>query len=586
MFVRIVPIVLSLMFVPCPLSAEGIASPRTKWAFQTEGPIRGGAVVSGDTVYFGSADGNLYAVDKADGRLRWSFATGGAVAGSPAVSGSTVVVAGRSDDVYALDTETGRPRWRLRMQPLVPADIEWDYFTASPVIAGDRVFIGSGDGHVYAVDLATGTVQWTFRTHDRIRAAPLVVDGTVYQPSGDDFVYALSAADGTLQWKYETEGTRLDRSQGFIRSDIFTRPTLRNGLLIVGSRDANVYAIDIATHEKRWSFRYDSTWAMSTTADADAVYVGWSTNNMICALDLETGTTRWEFKAGAHTYTTGLIVGDDTYWGSADGKLYNLDRVSGVPKWAYDVGREIYSSPVHDNGTIYVGADDGRLYAVADGVAPRKAVYQPTVIPARTSALLADAALLPYLGAHGFEQLGTTASLAAFLSARIADGTPSVVVFALSHIPPSVLGDDPSTGLLRRYLDAGGKVVWPGGVPALHGFADDDTYLGRDRTRAEKLLGMTFLAADDGGSYAARPTQMGLNWGLPRFLKNSYAVLPDESQVVPLGHDEYGRVGPWLKTFHPRAGSGFVFLRNWGFNVRARPDELATIVRVATYGLD
>ena len=78
MFSRMVPIVLSLMLVPCPLSAEGIASPRTKWAFQTEGPIRGGAVVSGDTVYFGSADGNLYAVDKADGRLRWSFATGGA----------------------------------------------------------------------------------------------------------------------------------------------------------------------------------------------------------------------------------------------------------------------------------------------------------------------------------------------------------------------------------------------------------------------------------------------------------------------------------------------------------------------------
>lgn len=586
MFSRMVPIVLSLMLVPCPLSAEGIASPRTKWAFQTEGPIRGGAVVSGDTVYFGSADGNLYAVDKADGRLRWSFATSGAIAGAPAVSGPIVVVAGRSDEVHALDAGTGRLRWQFRMQPLVPADIEWDYFTSAPVIAGDRVFIGSGDGHVYALDLATGTVQWTFKTRDRIRATPLVVDGTVYQPSGDDFVYALSAADGTLRWKYETEGTRLDRSQGFIRSDIFTRPTLRNGLLIVGSRDANVYAIDVETHEKRWSFHYGSTWAMSTTADADAVYVGWSTNNMICALDLETGATRWEFKAGAHNYTTGLIVGDDTYWGSADGKLYNLDRVSGVPKWAYDVGREIYSSPIHDNGTIYFGADDGRLYAVADGVAPRKAVYQPTVIPTRTSALLADATLLPYLMAHGFEQLGATDSLAAFLSGRVADGVPSVVVFALGHIPVSVLGDDPSTGLLRRYLDAGGKVVWTGGVPALHSFADDDTYLGRDRARAEKLLDVTVLALDDGGSYAARPTQAGLNWGLPRLLRNSGASLPDDTQVVPLGYDEYGRVGPWLKTFHPRAGSGFVSFRSWGYNVGARADDLAALLRVATYGLE
>src|SRR5205085_9983187 len=34
------------------------------------------AVVVGDTVYFGSGDGNLYALDVAEGTPRWKFATG------------------------------------------------------------------------------------------------------------------------------------------------------------------------------------------------------------------------------------------------------------------------------------------------------------------------------------------------------------------------------------------------------------------------------------------------------------------------------------------------------------------------------
>src|SRR5688572_5064874 len=96
-------------------AGAGIENPRLKWAFQTEGFIRGAAAVAGDSLYFGSADGFLYAVGKADGRLRWKFQTGGAIAGAPAVTGSTVIVAGRSDTVYALATADGTLRWSFKM---------------------------------------------------------------------------------------------------------------------------------------------------------------------------------------------------------------------------------------------------------------------------------------------------------------------------------------------------------------------------------------------------------------------------------------------------------------------------------------
>jgi outer membrane protein assembly factor BamB len=576
-----------VVLVATPARPDGLSNPRTRWRFQTEGPIRGGAVVSGDRVYFGSADGFLYAVARSDGRLLWKFQTGGAVAGSPALAGSTVVVSGRGDRVHAVDMETGAPKWSFEMQADVPAENEWDYFTSTPVVAGEDVLIGSGDGHLYALDLETGDLNWKFQTGDSLRATPLVVDDTIYQPSGDDYIYALSATDGSLLWKYATEGTTLDRGLGFMRSDIFTRPSLQDGLLVVGSRDSNVYAIDIETHEKKWSFTYDSTWAMSSAVDVDTVYVGWSTNNMLCALDLATGEKRWEYKAGAHTYSTALLLEDAVYWGSADGKIYSFDKKTGVPNWAYDVGSEVYSSLSHDDGILFFGADDGRLYALHEASASsHRAVYLPEQIPDSAAGFVVDSGIAPYLIDAGYELLSSPGALGDFVAARTADGAPSVVVFAFAMIPPPLVGAEPGAGPLRAYLDAGGKVVWPWGAPNLHSFDAEGNYLGRDLTIASRLLDLEFLRLEDSGNYYSRTTPTGRNWGLPPWLKTTFASLASGNGVTPLATNEYGKVSAWLKVFNPRHGSGWVSLRSAGFGVPMRDEELAWIERVASYTLD
>jgi eukaryotic-like serine/threonine-protein kinase len=586
-FVRDAVIAVSAALAAAPVSSAGLASPTTRWSFQTEGPVRGAAVVSGDRVYFGSSDGRLYAVDDTDGSLVWSFDTGGAVAGAPAVAGSLVIVAGRGERVFAVDAATGAPRWSFAMQPDVPAQRAWDYFTASPVVDGNRVLVGSGDGHLYALLVETGELLWTFQTADSIRAAPLVAGDTVYQPSGDDYVYALAASDGSLLWKYATEGTTLDRGLGFMRSDIFTRPSLRDGLLVFGSRDSNVYAVDVATHEKRWSFSYDSTWAMSTAVDADTVYVGWSTNDMVCALDLATGAKKWEHRAGAHTYTTALVLGNDVYWGSADGHVYSFARSSGELNWSYEVGSEVYSSLVHDEGTLYFGADDGRLYALAEAPGPaHKAVYLPGSVPESMAFLVVDSRLAPYLVDSGFERLDSPEALAGFVGDRVADAEPSVVVFALAMIPRGVVGEDPGSGPLRSYLEAGGKVVWPWGAPNLNTFDDAGGYVGRDLGIPSRLLELEFVPLEDSGNYYSRATQAGRNWGFPAWLKTTFASLAPGSDVTPLATDEYGRVSAWLRSFHPRPGAGWVSLRTSGFGVPMSDPELALIERVASYALE
>ena len=124
----------------------------------------------------------------------------------------------------------------------------WKYFTAAPVIAGDKVYIGSGDSNLYALDLASGKPIWKFTTTGQIRATPLVEGDTIYQPSNDGIVYAINTDNGSLLWKFETQGVKYNPEDfDFDRKSIYATPVLVNGILIIGSRDGNVYAIDTKT---------------------------------------------------------------------------------------------------------------------------------------------------------------------------------------------------------------------------------------------------------------------------------------------------------------------------------------------------
>ena len=61
-----------------------------KWKFPTGGRIVGSAVARDGVIYFGSDDGNVYAVDAATGRQNWKFTTAGPVSSTPAVDGGAV----------------------------------------------------------------------------------------------------------------------------------------------------------------------------------------------------------------------------------------------------------------------------------------------------------------------------------------------------------------------------------------------------------------------------------------------------------------------------------------------------------------
>lgn len=568
------------------IAFQGIDNPKVKWRFKTEGPIRGDAVISGQHIYFGSSDGHLYALTKADGNLLWKFKTNGSITGSPALSEDTAYISSRDNHLYAIDIISGEQKWAFKMQPILPdGHAGWDYFMPAPVISGNQLFIGSGDGHLYSLDPESGNLNWDFKTNGRIRATLLVHEETIYQPSNDGYVYVLNATDGELLWKFETRGATYNPDDfGFDRSSIFTQPIIVDHKLVFGSRDGNVYAVNLNNREEEWSFTYGTTWAMSAEISEGVVYVGWSTNNLFSAIDLETGEEIWQQQSGSHVYSKPLVLDSNVYIGSADGILTKHNKHTGEVIWEYPVNSEIYSSPLYDSGILFFGSDNGFYYALENRADARMAVYQPETIEGNAQYLVVDQKISPYLTDRGFEQVDEM-SLESFLNDRIIDKNPSVVVFALPIIPNEVIGSSPESGLMRQYLDSGGKVVWMGDIPNF--YAPDSTgNFSRNATVGTQLLDVEFANPTESGNYFSKPTQVGLNWGLPDWIKTTNSTVEAGEGVIPLAYDEFGRISLWVKKFNPRPGSGFVSARTWSWNVPIREMDLELIYKLAMHELE
>ena len=327
-------------------SVSGQPSSR-EWAYTTGDKV-GNAfglsapAVADGTVYVGSDDGNVYALDAATGHVRWTYSTLTYVEAKPVVVGGTVYIGGADNSVYALDAATGHVRWTYTTG---------DQVYSSPAVAGGTVYIGSDDHKVYALDAATGHVRWTYTTGDQVDSSPAVAGGTVYIGSNDHKVYALDAATGHVRWTYTTGG------------EVDSSPAVAGGTVYIGSWDYNVYALDAATGHVRWTYTTGGIIESSPAVAGGTVYVG-SEDDELYALDTATGHVRWTYTTGGIIDSSPAVAGGTVYIGSDDGNVYALDTATGHVRWTYTTGGEVDSSPAVAGGTVYIGSNDHKVYAL------------------------------------------------------------------------------------------------------------------------------------------------------------------------------------------------------------------------------
>jgi len=193
------------------LRPTGMSPPRRRDGYVTSSPT-----VVDDTVFVGSNDATLYALDADSGEQRWTFETAGKVESSPTVADGTVFVGGW-ESFYALDADSGDTEWTLDASVV-----------SSPTVADGTVFVTGAGGSIYALAAATGDRRWAFETKSSLHSSPTVAGEVVIFESLRN-VYALDVATGAQQWAFASGGR--------------SSPTVVDGTVFVGSDDTNVYAL-------------------------------------------------------------------------------------------------------------------------------------------------------------------------------------------------------------------------------------------------------------------------------------------------------------------------------------------------------
>ena len=176
--------------------------------------------------------------------------------------------------------------------------------------------------------------------------------------------------------------------------------------------------------------------------------------------------------------------------------------------------------------------------------------------------------------------------MAEFLEKRVADRVPSVVVFATDVIPTSLIDEkQPGGTLVRRYLDAGGKIVWPGNIPLFLHFDPATGQLvepaPKDLERTKRVLDVEQSNIFE-GDCRAQATELGRRWGFPTgWWVGEGPIAATPGAVEVLASDEHGHAAAWVRRYGGPEGTGFV--RFWGRERRLPDPRLA--LALAEYGL-
>ena len=238
------------------------------WSYDN---LTSAAVVADGSVYVGTLDGALVALDAETGAERWRARTDGAIVSTPLVAAGKAVFGSFDGKLRALDARTGAPVWTVEAGAPV---------TSSPTASGDLCIVGTRNYDLFGIELATGERRWSYYYwFSWVESSATVADGVAYVGSSDGArLFAVDAASGKERWVFRVLGSA------------WGTPAVSDELVFIGSVGVKDYlcdhrpafhAVSRRTGRAAWVFRQErptdgllSGFLSSPALDDERVFVG------------------------------------------------------------------------------------------------------------------------------------------------------------------------------------------------------------------------------------------------------------------------------------------------------------------------
>jgi outer membrane protein assembly factor BamB len=339
-------------------------------------------VVKGNTIYFGSDDGNFYALDAESGYMRWVFKSGAEINSVPYIDQTQVYFGSKDGNVYALSQKDGHEIWNFPTESQVNSLVERyrDYiifcsdsdaiYFLSP--QGEEEFRIDNPGwanYTFLMDddvmyFATGTrvelvgpydiykreFLWFVPYHE-IAASwysfPTIRGDLVYfsaaEGYGDMYLsfYAFNRHTGQKVWEQHHEGVFNSRYWDdeavwdLFRRDWnmldFMAPTVWKDLVIYTGGDAKARAFEAETGLLRWEREFDSPVSSAPTIAGGRLYFGllgddYTPSQLVC-VSARDGKLLWRMETEGSLLSAPVIAGKWIIFGTDKSVFYVLESV-------------------------------------------------------------------------------------------------------------------------------------------------------------------------------------------------------------------------------------------------------------------
>jgi outer membrane protein assembly factor BamB len=315
------------------------------WEFNAKNSVEGAAVIADGVVYVGSSDKNLYALDLKTGAKRWTTPLG-IITASPGINGDRVYIGDADGKFYCLDRSNGKVLWTF------DDNDQTGQITAAPNFDGDNVLIPTHNSTLYCLD-KSGKKIWDFRIEGPIYGGVAVTDGKTFLAGCDSLMHVLDVKTGKELGSVDLKG------QSGAASAVL------DGHLYVGTMSNQVLSINLKTLRIDWEFeapKRKQPFYASAAVEKDLVVIG-SRDDKVWAIDRMTGKRKWDFLTDNKVDGSAVIVGDRIIVGSYDKKLYILDR-QGKKVADFELDGAVMGSAAVADGRVVIGTEKGTVYCL------------------------------------------------------------------------------------------------------------------------------------------------------------------------------------------------------------------------------
>ncbi len=327
-----------------PLTTTGLETTggiKAVWTFKCEDELRGTPTFHKGSLYVGSYDNNLYAVDADTGDFIWKYPAEGGIVSKPAVADGNVYFGSEDRRLHVVSARTGQTIWTYHTEGPI---------RSSPHVAEGHVFIGSDDAYLHAINMTSGRLVWRADGSTPIRSTPLVSHEAIYFGTEGGEFFCLDYR-GEIRWRFKAKRA------------ITSSPVIADNVIYFGSLDSTLYALDAKTGWVIWRYRLGKGTISTPFILEDFVFTGSIDGNIYC-IEAHSAREIWRFPTEHQVTSSPIVHGDSLYCGSVDGNLYCLEYRTGRFRWKFRTDGPITGTPVVHNNLIYIGSTDHRLYAI------------------------------------------------------------------------------------------------------------------------------------------------------------------------------------------------------------------------------